>query len=71
LVGVVRSVDSTIDTLSPKMVRTAGGFGPEGYHRGDGRYGGVNQQQDRGSSRQENRMVWNPKSDGPVSLKRT
>jgi hypothetical protein len=45
----------------------AGGFGHEGYHIGDGRDGGVGQQQ----TRQKNRIVRNAKPDHPVSLKTT
>jgi hypothetical protein len=45
------------------------GFGHGDYYVGDGPYGSISQQQDRRTPRQENRMVRNPKSEGPVSLK--
>jgi hypothetical protein len=45
----------------------AEGFGYGGYYTGDDRYGHVGHQQDSRILRQENRMVWNPKPDVPVS----
>jgi hypothetical protein len=43
-------------------------FGYGDYNAGDGCYRCVGHQQDSGIPRQENRMVQNPKLDGPVSL---
>jgi hypothetical protein len=45
----------------------AEGFGFGGFYAGDGHYGHVGHQQDRGAPRQENRTVQNAKSDHPVS----
>jgi hypothetical protein len=46
-------------------------FGHGGYYVGDSRYGSVDHQQDRKAPRQEKRMVWNLKPDGPISPKTT
>jgi hypothetical protein len=53
----------------PGWLGPAEGFQHGIYYIGDDRYGSVDHQQDRRSPSQENRMVWNPKLDGPVSLK--
>jgi hypothetical protein len=45
----------------------AEGFGYGGFYAGDGRYGHVGHQHDRGATGQENRTVRNGKSDHPVS----
>jgi hypothetical protein len=43
------------------------GFGYGGYYVGDGRYRHVSHQQDSKILRHENRMIQNPKLDGPNS----
>jgi hypothetical protein len=43
------------------------GFVYGSYYTGDGCYEYVSHQQDSRIMRQENRMVWNPKLDDPVS----
>jgi hypothetical protein len=45
------------------------GFGHICYNIGDNRYGSAGHQQDRRTLRQENRMVQNPKPEGPISPK--
>jgi hypothetical protein len=49
----------------------ARGFGHGGYYVEDDCYEGVGHQEERRAPRQENRMVRNPKPDGPVSPKTT
>jgi hypothetical protein len=41
-----------------------------GYYAEDDRYGSVDQPHDTRTPRQKNRMVRNPKLDGPISLKK-
>jgi hypothetical protein len=55
----------------PRWSRPVGGFDHGGYHTGDDRYIGFDQQQDMRSHSQENWTVQNPKSDQPISLKKS
>jgi hypothetical protein len=53
----------------PRWLGPTKGFVHGGYYTKDDLYRSVSHQQDRRALRQENWMVWNPKADGPVSLK--